>query len=215
MRRFGGSFMRHQLKKRAATALRLMTDWALFILAVLVGGIGTSWYMVEAGSRLTTVSSGPWMMWTTAARSDADPYTRAHFARIGALPLPSDVAETYLARTDDDGGALHSSCDYVLELKPPAGAWWSLAVFDADGRLIQNAAERHAYTSETAAIAPDGRAVAALSRAASPGNWLPTGGAGRLSVVFTLIDFSPQTGTGDEARDLSARLPKIERRSCR
>lgn len=215
MIRFGSSFLRHQIKKRIAAFVRLMTDWALFIVIVLTGGLGSSWYMVEAGSSLSTYSSGPWIMWKTAATTEADPYTRAHFAQLGALPLPADTAETYLARTDDGGSTLHSSCDYDISIAPPEGAWWSLAIFDAEGRLIQNPAERYVFTSETAAVSPNGRISAALSRSASPGNWLPTGGAGRLAVVYTIVDTSIATGASFDKGPLPDRLPKIAQRSCR
>lgn len=211
----GTSFWRHQVKKRIAIFLRLLTDWALFILVVLIGGFGSAYYMIDTGSSLTTVSAGPWTMWTTAARADADPYTRAHYARLGALPLSTDVAETWLARSDDAGSALHSSCDYEVTLRPPQTSWWSLAVFDRDGRLIQNAAERYVFTSDTAAIAPDGRFVGLLSRSAGGGNWLPTSGAGNLSVVYTVIDMSVATGTGEIAEDPESRVPSITAKGCR
>lgn len=211
----GTRFWRYQVKKRIAVLLRLLTDWALFILIVLAGGFGSAYYMIDVGSSLTTVSAGPWRMWTTAARGDADPYTRAHFARLGSLPLSTDVGETWIARADDAGGALHSSCDYEIALRPPESSWWSLAVFDADGRPIQNAAERYAYTSETAAISPDGRFIGLLSRSAGSGNWLPTSGAGNLSVVYTLIDMSVATGTGEMPDDLTERIPAITAKGCR
>lgn len=212
---FGASFLRHQIRKRVAELMRLLTDWALFILVVLTGGLGTAWYMMDRGSALTTLSTGPWMMWTTAARADADPYTRAHFARLGALPLSTDIGDTYIAREDSGGGTLHSSCDYEIAVRPSPSAWWSLAVFDGDGSLIANAAERHAFTSETAALSPDGRFIASLSRSARAGNWLPTAGAGKLSVVYTVIDMSVATGTGEEPDDIAERLPVIEEKGCR
>jgi hypothetical protein len=209
------SFWRHQVKKRIAGLLRLLTDWALFILVVLTGGLISAYYMMDRGSSLSTINSGPWTMWTAAARTDADPYTVAHFARLGALPLPSEVGETWLARTDSAGSTLHSSCDYEIAVRPPEASWWSIAVFDADGRQIENAAGRYAYTSETGAISPDGRFLALLSRSAGGGNWLPTSGAGNLSVVYTLIDFSIATGTGQDAGNLESRVPLITVKSCR
>jgi hypothetical protein len=212
---FRSSFVRHQIKKRVALLLRLLTDWALFILIVLTAGIGSATYMMDRGSSFTTVTSGPWTLWPTAGRSDSDPYTRAHFARIGSLPLPADIAESWIARTDNAGSALHSSCDYEVVLRPPEASWWSLAVFDGDGRLIQNAAERYTFTSETGAVSPDGRFVALLSRSAGGGNWLPTSGAGTLSVAYTVIDMSLATGTGEEARDLKERVPTITAKGCR
>lgn len=207
------SFVRHQIKKRLAAALRLLRDWAVFITIVLAGGIGSSWYMVEAGNSLTTITIGPWVMWTAAGRTGADPYTRAHFTQNGALPVSSEIADTFLARTSGDGSRLHSSCDYIIEGSPPPNVWWSLSVFDNDGGLIPNAAERHSFTAETAAMQPDGRFIATLSRAASPGNWLPTSGAGRLAVMFTAIDYAA-SGTAED-RDYTALLPKITRGECR
>jgi hypothetical protein len=211
----GTRFWRHQVKKRIAALMRLVTDWALFTLVVLTGGLSSAYIMMDRGSTLTTLTSGPWTMWTATARPDADPYTRAHHARLGALPLPADIAETWVARTDGMGDTLHSSCDYELVVTPPATSWWSLAVFDADGRLIENATERYVFTSDTAAISPDGRFVALLSRSAGGGNWLPTSGAGNLSVVYTLIDMSVALGTGTEPADLATRVPQITAKSCR
>jgi hypothetical protein len=209
------AFWRHQIKKRIAGILRLLTDWALFIVVVVTAGLSTAYYMMDRGTSLTTVTSGPWRMWTAAARGDADPYTRAHYARLGALPLPSDVAETWVATTDGAGATLHSSCDYEVVVRPPMSSWWSLAVFDSSGRLIQNPAQRHVFTSATGAVSTDGRFVAQLSRSAGGSNWLPTGGAGNLSVVYTLIDMGVATGTGTEDADLTGRVPVINAKGCR
>jgi hypothetical protein len=204
----------HRLRKRAAALFGVVADWALFIGIVLIGGFGTSWYMVDQGSALTTTRHGPWQLWTNAARSDADPYTRAHFARSGALLLSTEVAETYVARTDSDGMRLHSSCDYSVEGRDLPREWWSLAVFDDGGRLISNPAGRHAFTSDTVAPNPNGTFSVTLGRDARSGNWLPTGGAGRLAAVFTILDL----GLGISEKDQlvgDARLPVIKKGTCR
>ena len=73
----------------------ILGDWAAFIGAVLILGLGTSWYMIDVGTRLTTEKHGPWVGWTSAGRADADPYTRAHFARLGTLQLTTEIALTY------------------------------------------------------------------------------------------------------------------------
>lgn len=204
----------HRLKKRASAFIGVISDWALFLGVVLIGGFGTSWYMVESGSALTTVRHGPWQLWTNAARSDADPYTRAHFARLGALPLSTEVAETFIARTDSDGSRLHSSCDYLIEGRDLPREWWSLTAFDDSGRLVSNSAGRHAFTSDTIALNPNGTYLVTLARDARPGNWLPTGGAGRLAVVLTILDL----GLGASEKETvqgEARLPIIRKGTCR
>jgi len=203
-----------RLKKTVLGALSALTDSAFFMGIVLIGGLGSSWYMVEAGTRLTTQSFGPWVTWTAAARADADPYTRAHFARLGALHLSSQVATTYIARTDSDGTRLHSSCDYLIEGRMPDSEWWSLTVFDESGRLISNPAHRHAFTSDTIAPNPDDSFLVVLSRDARPGNWLPTGGAGRLAVVLTVLDQNALT-LPTTADTFSKTLPTVRRMPCR
>jgi hypothetical protein len=115
----------HKIRRRILlTSLRLF-EAILIATIVLAGGLGSSWYMVEAGTRFTTARQGPWMVWTAAARSDADPYTRAHFAATGTLPLSAEVQRTFVARHDSAGDRLHSSCDYSVEgayPKPNGGA---------------------------------------------------------------------------------------------
>ena len=204
----------HQLKKRLSASINKIADWALFLGVVLIGGFGSSWYMVEAGSLLTTRTVGPWMLWTAAARADADPYTRAHFARLGALPMSTEVTETYFAQTDSAASRLNSSCDYSVEGRDLPRQWWSLTMFDDHGRLISNVTERYTFTSDTIALNPNGTFLISMARDARPGNWLPTGGAGRISLVFTVLDLGLGVSERDSLDD-AERLPVIRRGQCR
>ncbi|MBA4173834.1 MAG: hypothetical protein C0511_14575 [Hyphomicrobium sp.] len=206
------NFNMHQLKKRVLTHAVRLSTLVTVIAIVIVGGLVSSWYMVEAGFSLNTRTQGSWVMWTSAARVDADPYTRAHFARSGALPLSSEIAHTYLARADSDGLKLHSSCDYLIEATEFEARWWSMVVFDEHGRLIPNPTQRHAFTSDTIALSPSGEFTVTLGRDARPGNWLPTGGAGRLALVLTLIE--PRSPRSTEAK-AGLGLPIIRKVQCR
>ena len=180
---------------------------------VLAAGISSSRYMVDRGSRLTTDSFGPWQNWRVSGRADADPYTRAHVAKSGAIYLSADAAGMFEARSDAQGARLHSSCDYVIEGPNANGMWWSLGVFDDRGDLINNDAARYSFTSDTIAANPDGSYIVTLGRDARPGNWLPTGGAGRLVLLFTILD--PATGLSETARfERHKSLPLIRREGC-
>jgi hypothetical protein len=202
----------HRISKRIAMLLAMLGDWAAFLGVVLILGLGTSWYMIDIGTPLTTERQGPWVTWTSAGRADADPYTRAHFARLGTLPLTAEMTLTHLAFTDSEGRRLHSSCDYDIEGREPDASWWSLTVFDDRGELIANAAQRYAFTSRSIAMRPDGTFLVTLARDARPGNWLPTGGAGRLALVFTTLDPSaPLLANPQEQRP----MPEIRRVQCR
>jgi len=203
----------HRLQKRLSIMFGVLGDWAAFIGAVLILGLVSSWYMIDVGTLLTTEKHGPWIGWRSAGRADADPYTRAHFARLGTLQITTEIAITYLSYTDSDGNRLHSSCDYLVEGRDIGSNWWSLTVFNDRGDLIANAAQRYTYTSQTIALRPDGTYAVALSREAVPGNWLPTGGAGRLSLMFTTFDSrTPMLGKADTEPKA---LPIVRRVQCR
>ncbi|MGE0701980.1 MAG: DUF1214 domain-containing protein [Hyphomicrobiaceae bacterium] len=189
----------------------MLANVIMFLLIAIVGGLGSSWYMIERGSVVTTRTQGPWTAWVAAGRADADPYTRAHFIRRGMLPVSSALALTFEAVSDNEGQRLHSSCEYAIDGEEPQSHFWSLSVFDEQGRLIPNAAERYSYNSATVLRTSGGRLSIALARSARPGNWLPTGGAGRLSLVLTVEEARDATETGKGGW----RPPAIKRVSCR
>jgi hypothetical protein len=192
---------------------KLLLKVVVFAAVAFGGGLGTAWYMIEAGSRLSTRSFGPWTAWTAAGRPDADPYTRAHTARNALLPLSTILEVTFRAKTDSSGARLSSACDYAIVIDDFAPAWWSLAVFDGQGRLIPNAAERHAFNVGSVLREPDGRVAIALARDARPGNWLPSGRSGRIVLVLTVQDAALAAAVHDGSGPVS--LPAITRTGCR
>ncbi|MFM1815373.1 MAG: hypothetical protein RLZ98_2068 [Pseudomonadota bacterium] len=189
----------------------------LFVLTVLAAGVGSSWYMVSTGTSWTTNRIGPWTEWPTAGKADADPYTKARIVRYGILPLSGRIAATFEARYDSGGQRLHSSCEYVIRSQPLKANWWSIAVYDSDGLLIPNAANRYGFNSSTVISRPDASFIIALAREARAGNWLPIAGAGRLTLVLTLIQ--PARSEGQAGVEFSNNpdldLPDIERVYCR
>lgn len=186
---------------------------ALLAGAAIFGlGLSSSWYMVEAGSRLTTNRIGPWVTWTSAARLDADPYTRAHFASAGTLAVSADVQRMYVATVDSGGERLVSSCEYVIEGRLAKADWWSIVAFNQQGLLVANPAGRHAFTSQTVAPSPNGGFEISLAREARPGNWLPTRGLVRMSIVLTVIE--PRSTDAAPSNEASA-LPEIRKIRCR
>jgi hypothetical protein len=191
---------------------KLIANLAVVVLIAVGGGLGSAWYMIEAGSRLSTRTFGPWTTWHAAGRTDADPYTRARIVRDGLLPLASTLELTYRAKTDSSGAQLQSGCEYAVTVDALDGAWWNLAAFDRKGALSPNAADRYAFTSDTAMREPDGRAVIVVARDARPGNWLPVGG-GRITLVLTVQD-ATMAAAVYEGRAAKA-LPTIQKIACR
>ena len=186
----------------------------IFLASALVIGFGSAFYMVDTGSTLTTKKIGPWSIWTQAARDDADPYTRAHFARTGALPLSTRVARTYRAHADSSGRKLQSNCDYAVDGRGPNAVWWSLSVYNIDGSLIANPANRHTFTSRSIMRRPSGEYTVTLARAARSGNWLPTVRAKDLVLVLSVQQPNYINQFGQDV-DEASELPSIKRTSCR
>ena len=189
--------------------LTLSANVIVFAGLAVVLGVGSALYAVDSGWRLTTQRHGPWMMWSRSAQRDADPYTRARFAKLGSLPLSTQIAATWEARFDVEGRRLHSSCEYVIEAEPIEATWFNFSVYDDNGLLIPNGAARHSFTSQTLAANPDGSFFIVLAREARPGNWLPVGGAGRLTLVLTMIEPKPSVV------ESALQLPSIRRITCR
>lgn len=208
-------FVVHRAKKKLQAIIVRLSDWAIFVGLVLIGGIGSSYYMVGIGSPLTTRTIGPWSTWIHEGRSDADPYTRAHFARSGTLNLTTEIANTYLASHDSDGLRLHSSCEYQISGENLDAAWWSITALNDRGELIRNPSDRYTFTRDTVAISPDGTFTLTLARDARPGNWLPTAGAGRLTLAMTLLESEAIIAGDTEAAAAPIELPTVKRVACR
>src|SRR5262249_9548843 len=82
----------HRVRRILLRWLSLWTNAILFTGLSLVLGIGSGLYLVDTGSRLTTQRSGPWIMWSRAGQRDIDPYTRARYAKLGGLPVSTQIA---------------------------------------------------------------------------------------------------------------------------
>ena len=96
-----------------------------------------------------------------------------------------------------------------------AKASTTLSVFihslDNQGGLIQNTAERYAFSSDSVMREPDGRAIITLARDARPGNWLPIGGS-RVNLVLTVQDAAWAAAVYEGG---AKPLPAIQRLACR
>ena len=86
-------------------------------------------------------------------------------------------------------------------------------MFDGQGRLVQNGAERYAFNNRTVMREPDGRIAIGVARDARPGNWLPSGRSGRIVLVLTVQDAAFAANVNDAAQ--ARALPEIQRAGCR
>ena len=184
-----------------------------FVVALMLG-IGSAWYMIERGSPLTTTKVGPWDGWASEGNPNADPYTKAHVARSGRLPLTSTIARYFVARTDSEGYTLTSDCQYLIQGAPLNARWWSLAAYDQYGGLIENPSARYSFSSEELLRHADGTFRINLSSKARPENWLPSGAVEQPLVLMLRIYSPRETDASGIGLIPGERLPKIERVAC-
>jgi hypothetical protein len=142
---------------------------SLFALAVAAAvGLGTTWLVLTRGTAFGAVPIGAWTAWPKIGTRDIDPYARATLARTGELPVGSGDGVAFLARTDDGGRPLDGRCDVRIVGTTPQARFWTLTLYDPQGRLIGNSIDRGGFTSQEVVRRADGSfeiAVAPRTRA--------------------------------------------------
>jgi len=183
----------------------------LYVLLLALGlGIGSAYAVLKGAPPFGARSFGPWHVWPKLGSAEADPYMRAIVARRGDIPLATGEGLALTALVDNSGRQLDSACSYRVGSSAPAARWWTLTVYDADGKLAPSELGRNGFTSpEILRDAQNGFTIS-LSRALSAGNWLQLPPSGPFSVVLRLYDIPGAAGLSMNAED----LPTIERLEC-
>ena len=182
-----------------------------FLLAAVIG-LGSTWVALTRNTGFGTLKIGAWMARPKTGTADIDPYSRAAIARSGALPVAIGDGVAFVASTDDDGRTLDGRCDVVLSGTTPVARFFTLTLYDPDGKLVANSLDRQGFTSEELVRNQDGSFEVAVSPRARPGNWLPTGGVDRYILVMRFYDTSVGVATRAERE---APMPSIKTGSCR
>ena len=191
--------------------MRLLIGF-LFAFAVAAAfGLGLTQFALTRGTAFGAITIGAWTAWPKTGTSDIDPYARAAIARSGELPIGSGDGVAFFAALDDTGRALDGRCTVTIAGTTPAARFWTITLYDLDGRLIPNAAERYGFTSQEIARRADGSFEIVLAPRARPGNWLPTGGIERYVVVLRLYD-TPVGVATRTAKD--APMPAVTAAGC-
>ena len=193
--------------------MKLLFRLLTFLTAALFLGLASAWYMIHHGSAITLQTVGPWTAWVSGGNPTADPYTRAHFARSGRLPITSTSARYYYAKTDSSGSQLHADCEYVISGPNIDSTWWSITAYDKSGRLLSNKAQRYSFNKYNMLISSDDTYSIALAPYARSGNWLPLSGSAPFQLLLRIYrtDITEDLFSLEKARDI---LPKIKRVDC-
>jgi hypothetical protein len=181
-----------------------------FAVAALVG-LGLTWFALTRGAAFGAISIGPWMAWPKTGTTDIDPYARAAIARTGELPIGLGDGVAFYARGDDKGRPLDGRCDVELSGITPAARFWTLTLYDTEGRLVANSVNRQSFTSQEIIRETDGSFAIHIAPRARFGNWLPTGGLERYVLILRLYDTPVGVATRSSRE---APMPSIVARAC-
>ena len=188
-----------------------------FIRIVLVGVMGLALGIVASAFALTRLSPfdqvrlGAWSIEAHAGSTEADPYSRARFARSGEIPLAIGEGLQLIARQDDDGRPLDARCVYRIGPRAPAARYWTLSLTDPQGFPVANPADRYGFRSSEILRAGSGDFVVTVAADVQPGNWLPVGARGPFLLALRLYD-SPLGATAT-AIDPST-VPRVTKVGC-
>jgi hypothetical protein len=174
-------------------------------------GLGTTLFALSHGAIFGAYSIGAWTSWPQTGTAEIDPYARAAIARNGELPIGSGDGIAFFARHDDSGRLLDGRCDVTVSGITPQARFWTLTLYDTEGRLVGNALNRHGFTSQEIVRRADGTFEVVAAPRARAGNWLPTGGVTQYVLVLRLYD-SPSTVASRTGRDTP--MPAIEASTC-
>jgi hypothetical protein len=164
-----------------------LTRFLLFASIALILGLGTTWRAVSGGFFATTVRHGPWTFWLREGTAEADPYTIAHSAREGSLPITSASAMSFTATRDSAGSRLTGDCTYEVKGYAIPALWWNIAAFRKNGETMPNKTGRSSFSSANILAAPDGTFTVRLSPDVQPGNWLPSERGERVALRLTIL----------------------------
>jgi hypothetical protein len=191
--------------------VRLILITLLALVLATVVGLGATYVTATRGTDLGTLTIGSWTARPKTGTSDIDPYSRATIARSGELPVGTGDGVAFLAAKDDRNRPLDGRCDVVVSGITPAARFWTMTLYDVRGRLVANSLQRYGFTSQEIVRSADGSFEVRIAARSRAGNWLPTGGIERYTLVLRLYDTPVGVATRTQ-RD--APMPAITTVGC-
>ena len=175
------------------------TVFALAIAAAI--GLGATWIALTRGTAYGGVTIGAWTAWPKNGTAGIDPYARAMVARTGELPVGSGDGVAFYARTDDAGQPLDGRCDVLLSGITPQARFWTVTLYDPEGRLVANSVQRQGFTSQEIIRKADGSFDITSGRARGRATGSRPGGVEKYLLVLRLYDtpIGMATRTGRDA----------------
>lgn len=190
-----------------------MKNWHRYAICMTIGLIGGAAYAVQqvrGGLADGMITNGAWTTGKSYGSADATALTRAKVALSGLLALPAKEAMYFTAKVDSAGEALDGRCTYLVSGGKLDGRWWSITLYEGEGWLVKNSANRWSIPARDAVPGDDGTWTFTVSPKPQVTAWLPTGGVKAFDMTLRL--YHPSAAMmADPAK---ASLPTIQRQEC-
>ena len=180
------------------------------LLATLVG-VGATWITTTRGTEIGALTIGAWTARPRTGTADVDPYSRATIVRNGELPIGTGDGVAFTTASDDKKKPLDGRCDVVVSGVTPPARFWTLTLYDRKGHLVANSLQRYGFTSQEIIRQSDGSFEIHIASRSRSGNWLPTGGIERYSLMLRLYDTPVGVATRSQRE---APMPAITTVGC-
>ncbi len=155
-------------------------------------------------------TQGPWVSWPTAGTRSSNPYVRAHFLTQHRLPISQFEINELEARTDSNGKALDSDCNYEISGPAQKARWWSLYTYSGERSARTQDAQPAGIGSHNILAKTDGHFTVKLSQQPQTGNWITPVKGGDLVLVLRL--YNPAQSITNQFNFKG--LPMIIRKDC-
>lgn len=191
-----------------------MKSWHRSVICItlgLIGGAAFAVHQVRGGISDGMISNGSWTTGKSFGTTDATALTRAKVSLSGLLALPAKEAMYFTAKIDSDGKSLDGGCTYLVSGGKLEGRWWSVTLYEGEGWLVKNAANRWSIPAHAAVQSESGQWSFIVSPTEQPVAWLPTGGVKAFDLTLRLYHPSATT----IAESAKAPLPIIKRQGCK
>jgi len=180
------------------------------VIAIGLGGYSV-WYALNAQDGVGAIRIGQWTAFPEVGTLAADPYSKARVAREGVLALGRAEGLAFVAERDDAGEPLKRECTYTIEGGYPTARFWTLYAANQSLGVIDTGKPRQsALQSYQVLRQPDNSVAISVGSRPAPGNWLLTGGSGKMYFVLTFYDTPIASSTG--LSDVT--LPRILKAGC-
>ena len=150
-------------------------------------------------------------LWSPAALHDLPALVEDDRRRRTGDAQPAYQVQVSVCVDLDVAYPVDGRCDVLLSGITPQARFWTLTLYNPEGRLVANSAQRHGFTSQEIIRNADGSFDVTVGPRARPGNCLPTGGVEKYLLVLRLYDtpIGMATRTGRDAP-----MPAITKRAC-